>query len=66
VSVDTIHHLFANLNSLVDFQRRFLIGVEYHAGLPPSEQRFGNLFVQMVSININLTLLESLSRIVLC
>ncbi|RGB32732.1 hypothetical protein C1646_733976 [Rhizophagus diaphanus] len=47
VSADTIHLLFANLNQLVDFQRRFLIGVEAIASQPPAEQRFGNLFVQM-------------------
>jgi cell division control protein 24 len=48
VSADTIHLLFANLNQLVDFQRRFLIGVESIASQPSAEQRFGNLFVQMV------------------
>ncbi|CAJ0871686.1 6831_t:CDS:10 [Entrophospora sp. SA101] len=48
VSADTIHLLFANLNQLVDFQRRFLIRVEANASLPPSEQRFGILFIQMV------------------
>ncbi|KAG9295693.1 hypothetical protein G9A89_001710 [Geosiphon pyriformis] len=47
VSPDTIHHLFANLNQLVDFQRRFLIGVETNASLPSSEQRFGYLFLSM-------------------
>ncbi|CAG8480089.1 2244_t:CDS:2 [Ambispora gerdemannii] len=47
VNADTIHHLFANLNQLVDFQRRFLIGVESNASLPSSEQRFGFLFVSM-------------------
>ena len=48
MSADTIHLLFANLNQLVDFQRRFLIGVEAIASRSPAEQRFGNLFVQMV------------------
>ncbi|CAI2166102.1 17870_t:CDS:2 [Funneliformis geosporum] len=47
VSADTIHLLFANLNQLVDFQRRFLIGVEANASQPPVDQRFGNLFIQM-------------------
>ncbi|CAG8522326.1 3564_t:CDS:2 [Funneliformis mosseae] len=47
VSADTIHLLFANLNHLVDFQRRFLIGVEANASQPPADQRFGNLFIQM-------------------
>ncbi|CAG8460819.1 17373_t:CDS:10 [Acaulospora morrowiae] len=47
VSADTIHLLFANLNNLVDFQRRFLIGVESMSSEPPAEQRFGHLFIQM-------------------
>ncbi|KAH9460946.1 hypothetical protein MJO28_009910 [Puccinia striiformis f. sp. tritici] len=41
---DQIRALFINLDSLVDFQRRFLIGVEANARLPPEEQRFGHLF----------------------
>ncbi|KAA1069664.1 hypothetical protein PGT21_031046 [Puccinia graminis f. sp. tritici] len=41
---DQIRALFINLDSLVDFQRRFLIGVEANARLPPDEQRFGHLF----------------------
>lgn len=45
---DQIHSLFINLNKLADFQRRFLIGVEGNASLPPEQQRFGNLFLQMV------------------
>lgn len=36
-----------NLDSLVDFQRRFLIGVEANARLPPEDQRFGHLFATM-------------------
>ncbi|CAG8446669.1 4148_t:CDS:2 [Dentiscutata heterogama] len=47
VSADTIHLLFANLNQLVDFQRRFLIGVEATSSASPEEQRFGSLFIQM-------------------
>lgn len=49
LSQDTIHNLFLNLNSIVDFARRFLIGVEGNASLPPEQQRFGSLFVLMVS-----------------
>ena len=45
---DQIHSLFINLNKLADFQRRFLIGVEGNASLAPEQQRFGNLFLQMV------------------
>ncbi|GAA6036256.1 hypothetical protein JCM8097_006862 [Rhodosporidiobolus ruineniae] len=44
---DQIHSLFINLNKLADFQRRFLIGVEGNASLPPEQQRFGHLFLQM-------------------
>lgn len=44
LSADTIHYLFPNINILIDFQRRFLIGIEYHAQLPPSEQRLGSVF----------------------
>lgn len=45
LSADTIHYLFPNLNVLIDFQRRFLIGIEYHAQLPPQEQRLGSVFI---------------------
>ncbi|KAG0146087.1 hypothetical protein CROQUDRAFT_107409 [Cronartium quercuum f. sp. fusiforme G11] len=44
---DQIRALFMNLDSLVDFQRRFLIGVEANARLPPEDQRFGHLFATM-------------------
>ncbi|CAG8674600.1 15281_t:CDS:2, partial [Cetraspora pellucida] len=47
VSADTIHLLFANLNQLVDFQRRFLIGVEATSSASQEEQSFGSLFIQM-------------------
>lgn len=45
LSADTIHYLFPNLNVLIDFQRRFLIGIEYHARLPPKEQFIGSVFI---------------------
>ncbi|KAK7206137.1 hypothetical protein BZA70DRAFT_294438 [Myxozyma melibiosi] len=45
VSADTIHFLFPNLNALVDFQRKFLVGVETNARMPQSQQRFGALFL---------------------
>ena len=48
ISQDTIHAIFLNLNALVDFQRRFLIGVEAHASQPSDQQRFGHLFLSMV------------------
>ncbi|KAH9818874.1 hypothetical protein DFH28DRAFT_93554 [Melampsora americana] len=44
---DQIRSLFMNLDSLVDFQRRFLIGVEANARLPHEDQRFGHLFATM-------------------
>lgn len=47
LSADTIHYLFGNLNTLVDFQRRFLIQLENMAENPPEEQRFCLLFTQM-------------------
>jgi cell division control protein 24 len=45
---DTIHLLFANLPQLVEFQRRFLIGVEVLVTLPEEKQQFGSLFTRMV------------------
>ncbi|KAI8980335.1 hypothetical protein BDB01DRAFT_843898 [Pilobolus umbonatus] len=47
VSADTIHYLFGNLHSLVDFQRRFLIQLEEVAEKSPEEQRIGSVFIQM-------------------
>lgn len=44
---DTIHLLFANLPQLVEFQRRFLIGVEVLVTLPEEKQQFGALFTRM-------------------
>ncbi|KAI8377180.1 hypothetical protein EDC96DRAFT_556591 [Choanephora cucurbitarum] len=44
---DTIHYLFGNLNTLVDFQRRFLFQLEEIAEKSPEEQNFGLLFTQM-------------------
>lgn len=42
---DSIHSIFLNLNSLLDFQRRFLIRVEQTNALPEEEQNWGKLFV---------------------
>ncbi|OLY82231.1 Rho guanine nucleotide exchange factor scd1 [Smittium mucronatum] len=47
VSNDTLRFIFANLNNMVDFQRRFIIGVEANALSPPIDQRFGALFSSM-------------------
>lgn len=46
---DLIHILFANLNALVDFQRRFLIRVETQNDRPFEQQDWGTLFVEYVS-----------------
>lgn len=48
VSQDTIHNLFLNLNAIVDFARKVLIGIEANASLPPEQQRFGSVFTTMV------------------
>ncbi|SPO36813.1 related to CDC24 - GTP/GDP exchange factor for Cdc42p [Pseudozyma flocculosa] len=44
---DTLHHLFGNLNKLVDVQRRFLICVEENVRRPADEQHFGHVFKTM-------------------
>ena len=41
---DVVHDIFLNLNSLLDFQRRFLIRIEQQNSLPESEQNWGKLF----------------------
>lgn len=46
---DLIHNMFLNLNSLVDFQRRFLIRVETVYAQPPEQQRWGQVMVSHVS-----------------
>ncbi|KAJ3156672.1 hypothetical protein HDU86_003896 [Geranomyces michiganensis] len=43
---DMILQLFANLDELLDFQRRFLLQMEATLSLPPAEQRLGQLFIQ--------------------
>ncbi|KAF9545816.1 hypothetical protein EC957_010444 [Mortierella hygrophila] len=45
ISPETIHLIFANLNALVDFQRRFLIAIETNAAFPPQDQNFGQCFL---------------------
>lgn len=47
ISADTSHQLFANLNALVDFQRRFLIAVETTCALPAEKQRIGLVFTNL-------------------
>ncbi|KAK9469515.1 hypothetical protein V1512DRAFT_218645 [Lipomyces arxii] len=47
LSTNSIHVLFPNLNALVDFQRKFLVGVETNARVSAGSQRFGALFSRM-------------------
>ncbi|KAJ1969683.1 Guanine nucleotide exchange factor for Cdc42p [Dimargaris xerosporica] len=44
---ETVRLMFANLNSLLNFQRRFLIGVEANSRKISIEQQFGALFTKM-------------------
>lgn len=44
IPADTSHLLFSNLNALVDFQRRFLIGIETTCAQPAESQRIGLVF----------------------
>ncbi|KAI4185733.1 MAG: hypothetical protein LQ348_004322 [Seirophora lacunosa] len=43
---DSIHDIFLNLNTLLDFQRRILIRIEQQNSLPESQQNWGQLFIQ--------------------
>ena len=47
---DTIHLLFPNLNKLLNFQRKFLIRLEGTAELPWQDQRWGQHFLENVSV----------------
>jgi cell division control protein 24 len=42
---DIVHQIFLNINSILDFQRRFLIRIETTNSMPPSRQEWGNPFV---------------------
>jgi cell division control protein 24 len=48
ISKDLIHLIFANLNELLDFQRRFLFSLEATLALPPEDQHIGAIFIQYV------------------
>jgi cell division control protein 24 len=48
ISKDLIHMIFANLNELLDFQRRFLFSLEATLALPSEEQHIGSIFIQYV------------------
>ncbi|KAI9276766.1 hypothetical protein BDA99DRAFT_584041 [Phascolomyces articulosus] len=45
ISLDTLHHIFGNLNALIDFQLRFLMQVEYHAEHP--RENFGQVLTEL-------------------
>ncbi|KAI8149667.1 hypothetical protein BJV82DRAFT_662953 [Fennellomyces sp. T-0311] len=45
VSLDTLHHIFGNLNALIDFQLRFLMQVEYYAEHPRGN--FGRVLMEL-------------------
>lgn len=45
LSSEQIHILFPNLNEIVDFQRRFLNGLECNVNIPYKYQRFGSIFI---------------------
>ncbi|CAK7896865.1 cell division control protein 24 [[Candida] anglica] len=45
ISNEQIHILFPNLNEIVDFQRRFLIGLECNNNVPNKYQRIGSIFI---------------------
>ena len=45
ITGDSVHHIFLNLNSLLDFQRRFLIRVEQVNALPEEDQDWASPFI---------------------
>jgi len=42
---DVVHNIFLNINSILDFQRKFLIRVETTNSMPQSRQEWGSPFV---------------------
>ncbi|KAK5662454.1 hypothetical protein OQA88_8365 [Cercophora sp. LCS_1] len=42
---DVVHNIFLNINSILDFQRRFLIRVETTNSMPQARQEWGSPFV---------------------
>lgn len=44
-SLEQIHTLFPNLNEIIDFQRRFLMGLECNINVPNKYQRIGLVFI---------------------
>ncbi|ODV95178.1 hypothetical protein PACTADRAFT_49926 [Pachysolen tannophilus NRRL Y-2460] len=49
VSPEAIHILFPNLTEIVDFQRKFLVGLELNAKVSESYQRIGSVFLHAIS-----------------
>jgi cell division control protein 24 len=49
ISSEQIHVLFPNLNEIVDFQRRFLVGLECNNKVPNKYQRIGSIFIHAAS-----------------
>ncbi|KAI5964187.1 CDC24 [Candida pseudojiufengensis] len=45
LSSEQIHTLFPNLNEIVDFQRKFLNGLECNINVPIKNQRIGSVFI---------------------
>ncbi|KAI5956522.1 CDC24 [Candida jiufengensis] len=45
LSSEQIHTLFPNLNEIVDFQRKFLNGLECNINVPIKYQRIGSIFI---------------------
>ncbi|CAK9435308.1 uncharacterized protein LODBEIA_P57270 [Lodderomyces beijingensis] len=45
LSSEQIHTLFPNLNDIIDFQRRFLNGLECNINVPVKYQRIGSVFI---------------------
>jgi cell division control protein 24 len=52
ISQDLIQQMFPNLANILDFQRRFLIRLETTFDQTPSEQRWGQEFVDCVRSTI--------------
>ncbi|CCE85880.1 Piso0_005516 [Millerozyma farinosa CBS 7064] len=49
ISSEQIHILFPNLNEIIDFQRRFLNGLESNVNVPLKYQRIGSIFIHAAS-----------------
>ncbi|GMG18325.1 unnamed protein product [[Candida] boidinii] len=52
ISSENINMLFPNIGEIVDFQRRFLVGLECNATVPAIYQRIGSIFLHAASHNL--------------